>query len=145
MLGVLLLGAIGSAQSNDNPFSEPQKIADSEMGRDQPDFQPIVSEPTDQEQKLAVELQRLQNMASRIGTKHPSMKSVQARISLIEQQLSDLAKNRQVDAAGLERPTAATILELNDPQLRQLILRMAIKINELENRIEILEQASAVR
>jgi uncharacterized protein Yka (UPF0111/DUF47 family) len=83
-----------------------------------------------------------------MGAKHPELQAVRKKIAKVTEQLDALAEVAP-DARPQTKPAQAAaqmpaIAGMSDDQLRQLIQRMALKIEQLERRIDSLERLNEV-
>lgn len=98
---------------------------------------------TDRGRQLADQLRHLRRAKATMGPKHPSYAGVLAQIAKIKKELAaETAAENPLLAR--DQPPPKTLAELSDQELRQLILQMAVKIAQLEARIEKLEQRNRV-
>lgn len=122
----LLAGAIGVAQTG-NP------------GNDVSDEVPKAALLTERGQQLADRLQHLRRAEANMGDKHPSLPDVQQQIEEIKVQLEAWTPASNPFRASETLPIRE-IPQMNDEDLRQLVLRLTDDIRLLEQRIERLER-----
>ncbi|MEM6778966.1 MAG: hypothetical protein AAF670_15020 [Planctomycetota bacterium] len=91
--------------------------------------------------QLTAQIQHLERVESTLGKKHPSMREVQAELESLRSQLSTWKPSQLPEAVSTE----GALDELNDTQLRRLLLQMAIKVDRLETRIGVLERRQRQR
>ena len=94
---------------------------------------------TDRGRALAEELRQLRRTEEQLGGKHPSLQELRRRIADVKEQMEAWSPRVQDFASDGSRPLPDALPEMNDHDLRQLVLRMAAKISQLEKRVETLE------
>ncbi len=100
---------------------------------------------TERGRQLVEELKNLRRTEASMGPKHPTLPEVQAQILDVKEQIeawSPLSKEESKALGG--RTLAEAVPEMNDKDLRQLILRLSAKIELLERRVHKLEQQQNV-
>ena len=122
----LFVGVVGLAQS----FSQPEGVSDEV---------PAAALLTERGQQLADRLQHLRRAEANMGDKHPSLPDVQQQIEEIKVQLEAWTPATNPFRAGKDLPIRE-IPQMNDEDLRQLVLRLTDDIRLLEQRIERLER-----
>jgi len=122
----LFVGAIGVAQSRGQ-----QAVVKDEV--------PQAALLTERGQQLADRLQHLRRAEANMGDKHPSLPDVQQQIEEIKVQLEAWTPAANPFRASNELPIRQ-IPQMNDEDLRQLVLRLTDDIRLLEQRIERLER-----
>jgi len=148
-LVIASIASLAIAQTAGNPFrraeAEAANRADNPRVASADEASADEAPPlSDQQRQVADELRLLKRAESRMGAKHPAVQDVRKKIADLTEQLEGMAavSSQQKNQA---RPTQSlSIADMNDQQLRQLILRMAIKIEQLETRIETLERQRMV-
>jgi hypothetical protein len=89
---------------------------------------------TDAGRRMAERLRVLRNSQSAMGSKHPALKSIEAEIETIRQRLG-------LEPSGnLGEAAVGAVEAMGDAELRQLIRRMALRIESLEQRVDTLER-----
>lgn len=94
---------------------------------------------TERGQELAQRLRYLRRSESNMGDRHPSLPSVREEIKQVIQQLqawAPLTPEASGDKGAQGRPS----LQMNDRDLRQLVIQMANRIEQLEARVKKLEE-----
>lgn len=133
-------------------FTQPPNIPIDSQIADDPDV-PKSALLTERGRELAAHLVQLKRTSATLGGKHPSLEAIRQEIDEVKEQLkawaagSDAIANagagagarpgrstRDLEQAALETPT------MNDQDLRQLVLRLAVKIDQLDNRMSRLER-----
>ena len=145
-LVTLLSVSLAVAQTDGTPFRNPDGAGggNERRGPDTADTKPR----SDQRVKLAHELRLLKSAEARMGAKHPELQAVRKKIAKVIEQLDALAEVAP-DTRPQTKPAQAVaqmpaIAGMSDDQLRQLIQRMALKIEQLERRIDSLERLNEV-
>ncbi|MCG8651006.1 MAG: hypothetical protein MI861_14300 [Pirellulales bacterium] len=95
---------------------------------------------TERGQQLAERLKYLRTAESNMGAKHPSRKKIQDEIKKVKEELSAWAPLQDSSSAEGQKSVAQALPAMNDRDLRQLILRMSGRIEQLEQRVEKLER-----
>jgi len=134
--------SLAVAQTGGNPFRKAEAAGSGNAAR-----VPGAADPTplsDQQLRLTEELRLLKRAESRMGEKHPAIQDVRKKIEAITEQLGDSAMFTP-QAKNQAKPTQSqSIAAMNEQQLRQIIQRMIVKIEQLETRIETLERQRMV-
>jgi len=120
--GILLLAAtttlavaqVGEPGASESAFAEDEIPADALK--------------TEEGRQLADRLRFLRRSQSSMGPKHPAYGGVQAEIDSIRERL------------GISDASVPSLDGMGDPELRQLIRRMALRIDSLEKRVDALER-----
>jgi hypothetical protein len=138
--------SLAVAQTGGNPFRKAEAAGSGNAAR-----VPGAADPTplsDQQLRLTEELRLLKRAESRMGEKHPAIQDVRKKIEAITEQLGDSAMftpQAKNQAKNQAKPTQSqSIAAMNEQQLRQIIQRMIVKIEQLETRIETLERQRMV-
>lgn len=99
---------------------------------------------TDRGEQLALRLRFLRQSEQTMGKKHPQRENVRAEIESIKRELTAWAS---IDPQELESDdgSATGLPAMNDRDLRQLVLQLAGKVEQLETRVAELEQRSVGR
>ena len=95
---------------------------------------------TERGQQLAEQLRSLRRTEANLGSRHPSLKSVREKIAQIKEQLAAWAPRVADTDGGRGKAVADAVPEMNERDLRQLILRMSAKVDQLEGRVRELEK-----
>jgi hypothetical protein len=95
---------------------------------------------TERGRALAEELKQLRRAEASMGPKHPLLAEVKQQIEAVKEQIEAWSPRVQQLSPDRVTPLPEALPEMNDQDLRQLILRMAAKMSQLERRIETLEQ-----
>ena len=138
--------SLAVAQTGGNPFRKAEAAnsgansANEARVRSAADSTPL----SDQELQLAEELRLLKRAESRMGAKHPAIQDVRKKIETITEQLGDSAAVTPQTRNQAKPTQSLSIAAMNDQQLRQIIQRMVVKIDQLETRIETLERQRMV-
>ncbi|TWT81129.1 hypothetical protein CA13_25770 [Planctomycetes bacterium CA13] len=93
---------------------------------------------TEEGMALVQRLRMLRLSESKLGKAHPSVKSIQAEISAVLKQIKSLAPTAE-ESAGQSRPQKE-IMAMSERELRELVLRMAARIEALDARVVVLER-----
>ncbi len=95
---------------------------------------------TEQGRQLAVLLRRLRHSESTMGRNHPSLPAVQAQIAAVKEQLAVLESGGQTEVGANDQFLPDAMLSMSDEELRRLVFRMAMKIEQLESRLQQVEK-----
>ena len=87
---------------------------------------------TKEGRELATRLKVLRKSQASMGKRHPGQKAVQAEIDSLRRRLG-------IDT-GSDMPIGMSLDTIDDNQMRQLIRRMALRIESLERRVDSLER-----
>ncbi|TWT56253.1 hypothetical protein CA85_44350 [Allorhodopirellula solitaria] len=135
---------IGFARAQEKSAASPQRLDDGV---------PPAALLTDRGRALAENLRNLRRTRANLGSKHPTLPVIEKAISETEQQLRAWLPGDPVeenpfesrDAPPTAKPPAAESSAanagMNDTDLSQLVLRLHVRIEKLENRVRKLEQA----
>ena len=136
---VVLLLAVAWLMSVDstaqNPFPpQPRQTTQLKADSDIPEAALLTERGT----QLAARLKWLRNAESKLGAKHPSLADIKKQIVDIKEELKAWAPggNPFQGSDGLARK----VPQMNDEDLRQLVLRLTNEITELKNRVAKLER-----
>ena len=133
----MLLAAASIAPSQ-NPFREspPERqslpSAESEI--------PPALLLTERGRALAEELKQLRRSEASMGPRHPLLAQVRNQIASVKEQIAAWSPRAQQFSEDKSKSLPDALPEMNEQDLRQLILRMAGKIAQLEQRVELLER-----
>jgi len=96
---------------------------------------------TDRGRQLADRLSQLKRSYAAMGPRHPSKRTIEEEMALVKEQLKAWSANADSSTADGERsePLAKALPEMNETDLRQLILRLVVKVELLEQRVLELE------
>ncbi|MEM9825142.1 MAG: hypothetical protein AAF958_01065 [Planctomycetota bacterium] len=136
LVGILCSGLLLQTQwvhSQDQAEKVPPGVA----SRADPDVPPSAL-LTDRGQALAQRLKQLRRSMETMGPRHPTLQDV-------KQELADVKEQLQAWASGADSSIGdapITKAELNDQDVRQLLLRIVGKLNQLDRRVTRLEAAS---
>ena len=122
----LMVTAISWAQSTGQPAPVNDEI-------------PKAALLTERGQQLVDRLKHLRRAESTLGPKHPSMEDVQIQIEEIKVQLEAWSPAPNPFRGG-EEVSMREIPQMNDEDLRQLVIRLTDDIRLLEQRIERVER-----
>jgi hypothetical protein len=89
---------------------------------------------TERGRQLSEELRRLRRTESSLGERHPSIATVREKIAAVEEQLQ-----AWLPKAEGNRPLGERLPEMNPEDVKQLVLRLSAKIDQLERRVNALE------
>ncbi len=113
-------------------------IALAQIGDDSKDA-PVILDPvsdsvlkTKQGREMANRLKILRRSQASMGARHPGQKAVQAEIDQLRRRLG-------IDS-GTDMPIGVPLENIDDEDTRQLIRRMALRIESLEKRVDALER-----
>ncbi len=95
---------------------------------------------TERGTQLANRLKFLRQSELTMGQKHPQFESVQDEIEEIKRELTAWSPAEWFDSDVGEGALAQRLPEMNDRDLRQVVLQLVGKIEQLENRVAELEQ-----
>ena len=97
---------------------------------------------TERGQELAKRLHYLRRSESNMGAKHPSLPSVRIEIKKVKEQLDAWApgSSEKTHTSSGDKRRVKPFLQMNDHDLRQVVLQMAKQIQQLEARIQRLEK-----
>lgn len=90
-----------------------------------------------QGRQLATRLRMLRHSEARMGPKHPSLPAVQNQIASIKEQLAAFGPDNQQTN---DQAISNLLQSMSDEELRQLVYRMAVRIEQLEVRLQKLEK-----
>ena len=93
---------------------------------------------TEEGRQLVGELQRLRRAEASMGSKHPLLGRTREDIAAVKKKLAAWSPKAPKAAGG--QPLAEALPAMNATALRQLILRMSVRIEMLERRVESLER-----
>jgi hypothetical protein len=133
VVGILLVATMTSlafAQVRD------QGSSDSEDSGIVKDFIPADALKTEAGRQLVERLRFLRRTEASMGTKHPAYKGIQAEIESIKERLGMRPEQMNSSLA----PPNVSLDSMGDDELRQLIRRMALRIESLERRLDALER-----
>lgn len=91
---------------------------------------------TEEGRQLAERLSFLRRSEASMGVKHPAYKGIQSEIESIRERLGI----RQEQLNSSLAPPGLSIDSMSDEELRQMIRRMALRIESLEKRLDALER-----
>ena len=125
----LMITAFSWAQSGDQPSSVEDEI-------------PKAALLTERGQQLAERLRMLRHNEKNLGGKHPALPEVQLQIEEVKLQLEawSPAPNPFRSGVGTADVPMRAIPQMNDEDLRQLVIRLADDIRLLEQRLERVEK-----
>ena len=123
---VLMVTAISWAQNNQKPAGEDEDI-------------PKAALLTERGRQLAEELRMLRRNVANMGAKHPALEETKAEIEAVKMHLEAWAPAPNPFRAG-ERVSVRAIPQMNDEDLRQLVIRLTDDIRLLEQRLERVEK-----
>jgi hypothetical protein len=75
-----------------------------------------------------------------MGARHPSLPSVRQEIKEVIKQLEAWAPNT-TDGNGKDGERSKPLLQMNDRDLRELVIEIANKMEQLEDRVKKLEES----
>ena len=90
--------------------------------------------------QLAARLRHLRRAESRMGPKHPSLQATQDEIAVVKERLAAWGQGAPPESRVNDQNILNAIRATNDAELRQLVFRMALKIEQLENRLRRVEE-----
>ncbi len=99
---------------------------------------------TERGRALAKELRQLRRSEASMGERHPLMPQVRKQIEAVKEQIAAWSPRAQQFSDGRSPSLADALPEMNEQDLRQLILRMAGKLSQLEQRVQLLERQMEV-
>ena len=123
---VLMVTAISWAQNNQRPATEDEDI-------------PKAALLTDRGQELAERLKMLRRNVKGMGAKHPALEETKSEIEAVKLQLEAWSPAPNPFRGKGEVPVRA-IPQMNDEDLRQLVIRLTDDIRLLEQRLERVEK-----
>lgn len=129
-----LITAIGWAQSGTPSADTPSVTLDAEI--------PKAALLTERGQQLAERLKMLRRNEANMGPKHPAMEQTQLQIDEVKLQLEAWAPAPNPFRGGGEAVPMRAIPQMNDEDLRQLVIRLTDDIRLLEQRLERVERRS---
>ncbi|MDF1845051.1 MAG: hypothetical protein P1U77_26860, partial [Rubripirellula sp.] len=95
---------------------------------------------TERGRELAKELRQLRRSEASMGARHPLMPQVRKQIEAVKEQIAAWSPRVQQFSEDKSSSVADALAEMNEQDLRQLVLRMAGKLSQLEQRVESLER-----
>ncbi|MEM8668597.1 MAG: hypothetical protein AAGG48_13845 [Planctomycetota bacterium] len=143
LTSTLLLIGIASVALAQNPFRHGPANRPDDESKVENELPPALL-LTERGRALAEELKQLRRTEASLGGKHPLLPEVRARIAGVKEQIEAWSPRVQQFSPDRSKPLPDVLPEMNDQDLRQLILRMAAKIAQLERRIETLEERAEV-
>jgi hypothetical protein len=90
--------------------------------------------------QLAARLRHLRRAESTMGQKHPSLRATQDEIAAVKERLAAWGPGAQQGFRTNDQILSNAVRSMNDADLRQLVFRMALKIEQLENRLRQVEE-----
>ncbi|MCC9601428.1 hypothetical protein LOC67_12805 [Stieleria sp. JC731] len=91
---------------------------------------------TERGKQLWEERKLLKKNLESMGSKHPNRPGVEAKIEAIEEQLQAWEPAPNPFRAGSDEPTSP---QMNDYDLRQVVIRLTKRVEALEKRVSVLE------
>ena len=131
-------------QDNSNPFHANAAGTSSEAeaaGVAKPSSSPDVPAAallTNEGQRLAQQLLNLRRSEASMGASHPSLGGVRAEIEAVKKRLATFAEKSDANQTPGALPKSSQPMTAD--QLRELVLQMSAKIDQLERRIFVLER-----
>ncbi len=95
---------------------------------------------TERGQELAERLRQLRRIEATMGAKHPARGEVQGEIEAVIEQLN--AWSPALRSLAGDQSLEDALPAMNEHDLRQLILRLSVKVEQLESRVSALEKQS---
>ena len=98
---------------------------------------------TERGRELAEELRMLKRTRDSLGSKHPTLPVVLEKIEQVKLQLQAWSPS----GAGAENPfrPGQSKPEINQTDLRQIVLQLSMRIEQLERRVQTLEKQSGLK
>jgi len=96
---------------------------------------------TERGRQLANELRLLRRTRSTLGSKHPTLPLVEKQIAAVEEQLEAWEPAFGKPPANPFHPEAEAMPQMNEYDLRQIVIRLSRQVEQLEKRVEQLERA----
>jgi uncharacterized protein involved in exopolysaccharide biosynthesis len=135
---ILMLFAAAAIAPSQNPFREaPAERQNSPL--DESEIPPALL-LTERGRELAKELRQLRRSEASMGARHPLMPQVRKQIEAVKEQIAAWSPRVQQFSEDKSSSVADALAEMNEQDLRQLVLRMAGKLSQLEQRVESLER-----
>lgn len=135
---ILTIFAAAAIAPSQNPFREaPAERQNSPL--DENEFPPALL-LTERGRALAKELRQLRRSEASMGARHPLMAQVRKQIEAVKEQIAAWSPRVQQFSEEKSSSVADALPEMNEQDLRQLVLRMAGKLSQLEHRVQLLEQ-----
>lgn len=101
----------------------------------------VLPAESSQQRQWNAQLRTLRQTEATLGEAHPSLSAVREQIAAIEQRLG-LAVGQESDPARRARSSASNASMLADSDLRQLLVEMTNRIQQLEVRVKNLENVT---
>ncbi|EMI16538.1 secreted protein [Rhodopirellula maiorica SM1] len=133
-------------QNDANPFrvnaDDSVSAASSASGEDQTYSSeiPAAALLTIDGKRLAQQLRNLRRSEASMGAGHPSLGAVRAEIEAVKQRLATFADTSDANASQSQGDMAKSARAMTGDQLRELVVQMSVKIDQLERRIFVLER-----
>ena len=99
---------------------------------------PAAARLTERGQELAERLRQLRRIEATMGAKHPSRSEVSEEMTAVMEQLNAWSPTLRLPMGEPSLPEA--LPAMNEHDLRQLILRLSVKVERLESRVAALEK-----
>ena len=139
MAPTLAIIAASTIAFSQNPFREPPADRNRDAASEESEIPPALL-LTERGRALAEELRQLRRSEETMGPRHPLLAQVRKQIASVKEQIAAWSPQAQQLSQDKATPLPDALPQMNDQEVRQLILRMAGKIAHLEQRVESLER-----